>query len=70
MNMEVSETSSCVPGYHIYKHVWDAVIGEFIGEELQCDLIQTEAIGMQSSLRDGIITGNLLHKYHEPVPYS
>ena len=33
-------------------------------------LIQTEAIDMQSRLRDGIITGHLLHKYHKPVPYS
>ena len=31
--MEVSETSSCVPGYHIYKDVWDAVIGK----ELRCE---------------------------------
>ena len=28
-------------------------------------LIQTEAIGMWSQL--GLITGHLLHKYHEPV---
>ena len=68
--MGVSETSSCVPGYHIYKHVWEAVIGEFIGEELRCELIQTEVIDMQSPLRDRIITSHLLHKYHEPVPYS
>ena len=33
--MEVSETSSRVPNYHIYKHVWDA------GTE---SLIQTKAI--------------------------
>ena len=33
-------------------------------------LIQTEAIDMLSPLRDGIITGNLLHKYYEPVPIS
>ena len=31
--MEVSETSSCVPGYHIYKDFWDAVIGK----ELRCE---------------------------------
>ena len=33
-------------------------------------LIQTEAIDMQSPLRDGIITGHLPRKYDEPVPYS
>ena len=33
-------------------------------------LIQTEVIDMQSPLRDGIITSNLLRKYHVPVPYS
>ena len=33
-------------------------------------LIQTEVIVMQSPLRDRIITGNLLRKYHEPVPIS
>ena len=63
--MEDSETSSCVPGYHIYKHIWDAVIGEFIGEEVRCKLIQTEVIDMQSPLRDGIITGNLLIEFIE-----
>ena len=70
MNTEVTETSSCVPGSHSYKDVWDAVIGA----ELQCgnkeSLIQTEEIDTQSPLRDGIITGNLLCKYHEPVSYS
>ena len=30
--MKVSERS-CVPGYHIYKDVWNAVIDE----ELQCE---------------------------------
>ena len=33
VNMEVSETSSCVPGYYIYKDVWNAVTGE----ELRCE---------------------------------
>ena len=41
--------------------VWNSNVKE--------SLIQTEAIDMQSSLRDGIITGNLPHKYHKPVPY-
>ena len=70
--MEVCEGSSRVCGYHIYKDVWHALTGE----ELQCERdpdtnIQTEAIGMQSLLRDGIITGHLPipHKYHNPVPF-
>ena len=32
-NMEVCERNSCVFGYHIYKDIWDAVIGE----ELLCE---------------------------------
>ena len=31
--MEVCERNSCVRGYHIYKDVWDGVIGK----ELQCE---------------------------------
>ena len=27
-NMEVCERSSCVRGYHIYKDIWVAIIGE------------------------------------------
>ena len=30
--MEVCERNNCVRGYHIYKNIWDAVIGE-----LQCE---------------------------------
>ena len=26
--MEVCERSSCMHGYHIYKDIWDVVIGE------------------------------------------
>ena len=33
-------------------------------------LIQTNAIGMQSPLRDGIITAHLSCKYYKPVPFS
>ena len=32
------------------------------------NLIQIEAIDMQSLLRNGIITDNLLCKYHESIP--
>ena len=42
--MEACERHSCVNGYHIYKNVWDAVIGE----ELQCEReLDNEIIGMQ-----------------------
>ena len=45
-NMEVCERSSCVHSYHIYKDIWDAIIGE----ELRCEREPntTEVIGMQS----------------------
>ena len=33
-------------------------------------LIQTQAISAQSPLRDGIITGYLLCKYHELVSFN
>ena len=32
---EVCERRSCVPGYQIYKDVWDVVIA--FGKELQCE---------------------------------
>ena len=39
--------------------------------DMKESLMQTEAIGiaMRSPSRDGIITGHLLHKYHEAVPF-
>ena len=44
---------------------------QLFGIELQCEREpETEAINMQSLLRDGIITGHLLCKYHEPVLFS
>ena len=66
MNTEVSETSSCVPSYHIYKQVWDVVIGK----ELQCER-EREAIDMQSPLKMGlspvICRVNITNLY---VPFS
>ena len=47
-NMEVCERNSCVRGYHIYKDIWDAVIGE--NSDVKGSLI-IEAIGMQLPLR-------------------
>ena len=68
--MEVSETSSCVRlyGYHIYKHFEMQLLVK--NSDVTESLIQTEAIDMQSLLKDGIITSHLLHKYHKPAPFS
>ena len=33
LRMAVCERHSCVRGYHVYKNIWDAVIGE----EIQCE---------------------------------
>ena len=38
--------------------------------DVKASPIQTEMIGMQSPLRNGIITGHLPRKYHEPIPFS
>ena len=50
--MKVSERSSCVRGYHIYKDVWDAVIGKEIQCEREPDTNKSDCC-MQSPLRDG-----------------
>ena len=71
VNMKVCAIVVCVATVTIYKDVWDAVIGK----ELQCERepdtnSSNRSVCMQSRLRNGIITGHLLHKYHEPVPCS
>ena len=60
MNMDVCERSSCVYGHHIYKDIWDAIIGE----ELQCE---REPDTNRSDRYAVTVTSNLPHKYHEPV---
>ena len=55
--MEVCERNSCVRGYHIYKNVWDAVIGE----ELQCEreLANERDRYAVAARKDGTIIGHL-----------
>ena len=59
--MEVCEKNSCVRGYHIYKDIWDAVIGE----ELQCErspIIEAIAGYAVAIKKDGIIIGHIPRK--------
>ena len=63
-NMEVYERNSHVRGYHIYKDVWDAVIGE----ELQCERKRDNerdryAVAVK---KDGKIIGHLPRKISRP----
>ena len=55
--MEVCKRNSCVHGYHIYKNVWDAVIGE----ELQCEReLDNESYRYAVAVKkDGTIIGHL-----------
>ena len=48
-NMETCERNSCVRGYHVYKDIWDAVIGEELVLYVKGSPI-TEAIDMQLPL--------------------
>ena len=65
VNMEVCERSSCVHGYHIYKDIWDVVIGE----ELQCERESDTNRNNGYAVTVRIITSHLPHKCHEPVPF-
>ena len=58
--METFEMESCVRGYHIYKEIWEAVVGE----ELQCqrDRVNSSDNYAVSVKREGIIVGHLLRK--------
>ena len=55
--MEVCERNSCVHGYHIYKNIWDVVIGE----ELQCEReLDNESDRYAVAVKkDGSIIGHL-----------
>ena len=58
--MEVCKRNSCVRGYHIYKDIWDAVIGE----ELRCEREPDNrsdryAVAIK---KDGIIIGHIPRK--------
>ena len=57
MNESVCERNSCVHGQHIYKNVWDAIIGE----ELQCEreLVNESDRYAVAVRKDGTIIGHL-----------
>ena len=59
------ERSGCVHGYHIYKDIWDAVIGE----ELQCEREPNTNRNDWYAVTIRIITGHLSCKYHKPLPF-
>ena len=54
--MEVCERNSCVRGYHIYKNVWDAVIGELQCERELANECDRYAVAVR---KDGTIIGHL-----------
>ena len=35
--MEILRIESCIRGYHIYKEVWEAVVGEELECKRECD---------------------------------
>ena len=71
-DMKVCKRNSCVHGYHIYKDVWDAVIGE----ELQCEREHDNGSDWYAVAikKDGTIIGHLLCNIKADqfiaVPYS
>lgn len=58
--MEICERNSCVRGYHFYKNIWDAVIGE----EIQCEReLDNESDRYAVAVKkDGTIIGHLPRK--------
>ena len=59
-NMELYERNSCVHSYHIYKDIWDAVIGEKLLREREPDNRSNRyAVAVN---KDGIIIGHLPRK--------
>ena len=58
--MEVCERNSCVRGYHMYKDIWNAVIGEELLCEREPDNRSNRyAVAIK---KDGIIIGHLPRK--------
>ena len=58
--METCERNSCVRGYHVYKDIWDAVIGEELVCEREPDNRSNRyAVAIR---KDGIIIGYLPYK--------
>jgi len=58
--METFQKESCVRGYHIYRELWDAVVGE----ELECQRERGNATDMYAAavFKDSIIVGHLPRK--------
>ena len=54
--MEVRERNSCVHGYHIYKDVWDALIGELQCERELDNVSDRYAVAVK---KDGTVIGHL-----------
>ena len=58
--MEVWERNSCVHGYHIYKNIWETVIGEELPCETEPDNRNDRyAVAVK---KDGIFIGHLPRK--------
>ena len=58
--MEACEISSCVRGYHVYRTIWDAAIGE----DLMCEREPSNehdryAVAIK---KDGVVIGHLPRK--------
>lgn len=58
--METFERACCVRGYHVYRHIWEAAVGE----ELVC---QRETANLSDHyavavVKDGVIVGHLPKK--------
>ena len=59
-SMETFQKESCVRGYHIYRELWDAVVGE----ELECQRERGNATDMYAVavIKDCTIVGHLPRK--------
>ena len=58
--METFQKESCIRGYHIYRELWDAVVGE----ELECQRERGNAADMYAVavMKDSTIVGHLPQK--------
>lgn len=61
---ETAERSSCVQGYHVYRAIWDAVIGE----DLVCERETTNEHDRYAVavVKDGVIIGHLPRTISRP----
>ena len=58
--MDTFQKESCIRGYHIYRELWDAVVGE----ELECQREHSNATDMYAVavIKDSTIVGHLPRK--------